>query len=73
MKTIKTLAFASLVAFSTLAFTACNNSGSTNEATADTTAVTPEDLIQDETTNSVDDGSMMEAQQDTTAADSTGM
>lgn len=47
MKTIKTIAFASLVAFSTLAFTACG-SKSGSEETADTTVIINEsDLLQD--------------------------
>ena len=58
MNTIKTLAIASLVTFSTLAFTACGGSTSTTEAATDSTAVIIEPVI-DETAT---DGSMMEAQ-----------
>lgn len=68
MKSIKTLAFASLVAFSTLAFVSCGGA-STTEATADTTAVeTPEGMLQDETDNAAEN--MMETT-DSTAKDST--
>jgi hypothetical protein len=72
MKTIKTLAFASLVAFSTLAFTACGGAKSGDDAATDSTAVevSEGDLLQDETTNAVDNSAnMMEA--DSTVVDST--
>ncbi len=74
MKTIKTLAFASLVAFSTLAFTACGGAKSGDDAATDSTAVevSEGDLLQDETTNAVDNSAenMMEVQ-DSTVVDST--
>ncbi|WP_375558758.1 hypothetical protein ACE193_13530 [Bernardetia sp. OM2101] len=65
MKTLKTIAFASLVAFSTLTFTACDGTKS-SDATTDTTAVevTTEDLL-NEADNAADN--MMEAV-DSTAA-----
>ena len=73
MKTLKTLAFASLVAFSTLAFTACDNKKAEGTEGADTTIITPatDDLLQDETDNAEEN--MMQA--DTSMmnqADSTG-
>jgi hypothetical protein len=73
MKSIKTLAFASLIAFSTLAFTACG-SKSGDDAAADSTAVVaPDDMLQDETTNAVDDASMMQTDSTKTDSTATGM
>lgn len=71
MNTIKTLAIASLVTFSTLAFTACGGATSTTEAATDSTAVNVEETVIDET---ADDASNMMQQTDSaakTAADST--
>lgn len=48
MKSIKTLAFASLVAFSTLAFTACGTK-SGEATTTDSTTVTIDETVIDET------------------------
>ncbi|WP_338793556.1 hypothetical protein V9L05_07845 [Bernardetia sp. Wsw4-3y2] len=70
MKSIKTLAFASLVAFSTLTLVACDGTKS-SDATNDTTTVIIDETIIDET----DDASnMMEAAGDSleVAADSLG-
>jgi len=68
MNAIKTLAIASLVTFSMLAFTSCGGSTSTTEAATDTTVVVPTDMLQDETDNAAEN--MMQSQ-DSTATDST--
>ncbi len=62
MKFIKTLAFTSLVAFSTIAFTACGEKKAEG-TTEDTEIIIEEDII-DETV--VDDASNMMEAQDTT-------
>ncbi len=66
MKSIKTLAFASLVAVSTLAFTSCDNKKAEGTTDTDTTNVIIDETLINET---VDDASnMMEAVVDSTAA-----
>lgn len=69
MKSIKTLAFASLVAFSTLTLVACDGTKS-SDATNDTTTVIIDETIIDETAD--DASNMMQAAGDSleVAADS---
>jgi len=69
MTILKTFAIASLVTFSTLAFTACGGSTSSTEAATDTTAINPADMIQ-ETDNS-SENTMQADSAATTTADST--
>ncbi len=66
MKFIKTLAFASLVTFSALAFTACDNKKAEGTTDADTTTVIIEEDILDETDNASEN---MMMQSDTTAVE----